>query len=277
VLPYQGSIRLEDGEIVCVLVGGWSLWQKKRKPWLFLILFWWIERGWSLKKHWFYTVSDFQLSLSGVSMYQHAMSVWFYIKSISRFPSQLVLKQLSVYWEEAFEMKVLPSDGLGIIIRENSLEIQKKRSYTNADLFKREVVHFPYHYPQGYSNAVGALLYMWAGIWVGEQIAQLIGWIDQRECHKTHNLLALQLIMLFQKAKSAATGCRRILQHPWRGGLLVAPPLVHGADAVVLSSWAIYSDSQGCVLKSYIMNREHNFLCAPKFINFYKMLGLMGK
>jgi len=127
VLPYQGSIRLEDGEIVCVLVGGWSLWQKKRKPWLFLILFWWIERGWSLKKHWFYTVSDFQLSLSGVSMYQHAMSVWFYIKSISRFPSQLVLKQLSVYWEEAFEMKVLPSDGLGIIIRENSLEIQKKK------------------------------------------------------------------------------------------------------------------------------------------------------
>lgn len=108
----QGSIRLEDGEIVCVLVGGWSLWQKKRKPQLFLILFRW-------------------LSLSGVSMYQHAMSVWFYIKSISRFPSQLVLNQLSVYWEEAFEMKVLPSDGLGIIIRvcstwENSLEIGKK-------------------------------------------------------------------------------------------------------------------------------------------------------
>jgi hypothetical protein len=51
-----------------------------------------------LKKHWFNTVSDFQLSLSGVSMYQHAMSVWFYIKSISRFPSQLVLSQLSVYW-----------------------------------------------------------------------------------------------------------------------------------------------------------------------------------
>jgi hypothetical protein len=160
-----------------------------------------IERGWILKKHWFNTVSDFQLSLSGVSMYQHAMSVWFYIKSISRFPSQLVLNQLSVYWgqwcgvscltitvlfaqlwllencydyetssvnspfdwcfwqfelifsdlskhlsiswlfsftqfllstaEEAFEMKVLPSDGLGIIIRvcstwENSLEIEKR-------------------------------------------------------------------------------------------------------------------------------------------------------
>ncbi len=116
---------------------------------------------------------------------------------------------------------------------------KKKWSYMSADLFKREVVHFPYHYPQGYSNAVGALLYMWAGIWVGEQIAQLIGWIDQRECRKTRNLLAFQLITLFQKAKSAATGCRRTLQHPWRGGLLVAPPLVHGADAVVLSSWAI--------------------------------------
>jgi hypothetical protein len=178
-------------------------------------------------------------------------------------------------------MKVLPSDGLGIIIRvcstwENSLEIKKKKKrglIQSADLFKWEVVHFPYRYPQGYSNAVGALLYMWAGIWVGEQIVQLIGWIDQRERRKTRNLLALQLIMLFQKAKSAATGCRRILQHPWRGGLLAAPPLVHGADAVVLSSWAIYSDSRGCVLKSYIMNREHNFLCAPKFINFTKCLG----
>jgi hypothetical protein len=56
-----------------------------------------IERGWSLKKHWFNTVSDFQLSLSGVSMNQHAMSVRFYIKSISRLPSQLVLSQFSVY------------------------------------------------------------------------------------------------------------------------------------------------------------------------------------